>query len=191
MTVKRQACYQENQKGQVNVHVSEVDLVSFSFHYAPLGRMKIQLLFAFWEPAVPGAVKAFTAFLKTLSARQTVGQEEKENLICHVGLCFWSWEESESSSTGSLADLPTYLRHWPWHSWHGEKHYSWCLPEPQVQTTQFVTSLIYFSVQLKQKMLNCEEHCSHSDDKQHKCTWACILLGNYCCTCSLFADWLL
>lgn len=147
-------------------------MVSFSFHYAPLGRIKIQHTFAFWEPAVPGAVKAtsFTAFLKTLSARQTVGQEEKENLICHVGVNFWSWEESESSSAGSLADLPTYLRHWPWHSWHGEKHHSSCLPEPQVQTTRFVTSLVYFSVQLKQKTLNCEEHCSHSDDEQQKCT---------------------
>lgn len=79
-------------KKHKSMHVSEVDLVSFSFHYAPLGRIKIQLTFAFWEPAVPGAVKAtsFTAFLKTLSARQTVGQEEKENLICHIGLNFWS-----------------------------------------------------------------------------------------------------
>lgn len=119
---------------------------------------------------------SFTAFLKTLSARQTMGQGEKDNLICHVGLHFWSWEESESSSMGSLADLPTHLRHWPWHSWHSKKHHSWCLSEPQVHTTQFVTSLIYFSVQLKWKMLNCEEHCSHSDDEQHRCTWAYIFI---------------
>lgn len=116
---RAQACYQENQKGQINEHVSEVDEVSFSFYYAPLGRIKIQLVFAFWEPAVPRAVKATssTAFLKTLSAVQMVGQEGKGNLICHTGLHFWSWEEPESSLKGSLTDLPTQLRRWPWQGW--------------------------------------------------------------------------
>lgn len=99
---------------------------AFSFHQAALGRIKIQLLFVFWEPVVSTAVKAtsFIAFLKTISARQTVGQEEKENFICHAGLHFWSWEEPESSSTGSSADIPTYLRRWQRHSWHGTKHHS-------------------------------------------------------------------
>lgn len=176
-----QACYQENQKGQINKYVSEVDLTSFSFQYTPLGRIKIRLPFAFWEPAVARAVKATssTAFLKTLSARQMVGQEGKGNLICHTGLHFWNREESESSLTGSLTDLPTQLRRWPRQGWHSKKYRSSCLPELLVLTNQgrngFVTSLIYFSLRLKWKTLNCEEHCSHSDDEQHKCTSACIL----------------
>lgn len=117
------------------------------------------------------------------------GRKRKPHLSCRTS--FWSWEEPEISSTGSLADIPTYLRHWQWHSWHGKKHHSWCLPEPQVQTTQFVTSLIYFSVYHWNKRCWTMRNIVVSDDEQHKYIWAYILLENYCCTCLLFADWLL
>lgn len=128
-----QACYQENQERQINEYVLKMDLGSFSFHYAPWGRIKIQLLFAFWEPAVHRAVKATSsiAFPKALSARQMVDQERKNS---HAGSQFWSWEESESSSTGLLTDLPTCLRCWPRQGWHSKKRCSWCLPEPPVLT---------------------------------------------------------
>lgn len=105
-----------------------MDLVSFIFQDTPLGKIKIQLLFAFWKPAVARFVKATssTAFLKTLSARQMVGQEGKGNVICHADLHLRSWEESESSWTGSWIDLPPQLRRWSRQGWHGKKYGSWC-----------------------------------------------------------------
>lgn len=85
-----------------------MDLVSFIFQDTPLGKIKIQLLFAFWKRTVARFVKATssTDFPKTLSARQMVGQEGKRNVICHADLHLRSWEESESSWTGSWIDLP-------------------------------------------------------------------------------------